>query len=440
MSIPFIRSTTAGFALFLILAVLSPAPVVGQGTDYGSVYSRFGLGERSLPFSPIAQAMGGGGFGLGGTSYANLANPAALSDLSLTRALAGFRLDMVESTDASGAISQQTAGSLSGFSFGVPLIEGRFGVAIAMTPYTRTGYRVQLDRTFVPGEGIHLSDKYTAFFEGNGGLDRISLGTGYRVHPNLSLGVRGDFTFGILEDVQRVQFVDPAYEEVRIARATRLRGFSAGFGAKAGTASVIRDGDYLSLGAFVDTPLHLTAERVVTVGDSFEPDTLGASISGSMDLPFSFGVGIAYQSGVHLAVVADALYEPWSRFESDLAISGMEPGGESGMKDRSRMSAGLEFYPAGRDLLAGLIKRTAYRIGAFVEKSYVTPDPDRIIRSYGLTAGLSLPTLFPGTRVDINVEAGNRGTSDDALVQDRYLRLGVNVNFADRWFVRRPLN
>lgn len=439
MSIPKKSSTSAGLAFLVALTLLAPA-ARAQGTDYGSVYSRFGLGERSLPFSSIAQAMGGGGFGLGGTSYANLTNPAALADLSLTRALAGFRLDMVESTDASGAISQQTAGSLSGFSFGVPLMENRWGLAVAMAPYTRTGYRVQLDRTFAPGEGIHQSDKYTAFFEGNGGLDRISLGTGYRVHPNLSLGIRGDFTFGILEDVQRARFVDPAYEEVRIARATRLRGFSAGFGARAGTASVFRDGDYLSLGAFVDTPLHLKAERVVTVGSSFEPDTLGTSISGSMDLPFAFGAGVAYQSGIHLALVADALYEPWSQFESDLAVSGIEPGGESGMKDRSRMSAGLEFYPAGRDLLAGLLKRTAYRIGAFVEKGYVTPDASRIIRSYGLTAGLSLPTLFPGTRVDINVEAGNRGTTDDALVQDRYLRLGVNVNFADRWFVRRPLN
>lgn len=428
----------AAIAVVLALPCLTLA-AAAQGTDQGSVYSRFGLGERSLPFSPIGAAMGGGGFGLGGTSYASLANPAALADLSLTRALVGFRLDLLESSDATGAVSQQTTGALTGFSFGFPLYEGRWGVAVALTPYTRSGYGVQFDRTFDAGQGILASDRYTAFFEGNGGLDRVSIGTGYRVHPNVSIGLRGDFTFGIIEDVQRALFVDPHYEEVRVATATRLRGLGAGFGIRAGTASVFRDGDYLSVGAFVDTPTRLDAERIVTSGSSFEPDTLGTSMEGTADLPVATGLGFAYQAGTRFALVADALYEPWSRFESSLAFPG-HSSAASGMKDRSRVSGGVEFYPAGRDLLASLLKRTAYRLGAFVEQGYVTPDPDQTIRTLGLTAGLSFPTLFPGTRVDINVEAGKRGTASGLLVEDRYLKFGVNVNFADRWFVRRPLN
>lgn len=428
----------AAVALAVALSCLAPS-AAAQGTDQGSVYSRFGLGERSLPFSPIGAAMGGGGFGLGGTSYASMANPAALADLSLTRALVGFRLDLLESTDASGAVSQQTTGALSGFSFGFPLLEGRWGIAVALTPYTRSGYGVQLQRTFDAGQGILQSDRYTAFFEGNGGLDRVSIGTGYRIHKNVSVGIRGDFTFGIIEDVQRALFVDPSYEEVRLASATRLRGLGAGLGFRAGTASVFRDGDYVSLGGFVDTPSRLDAERIVTSGSSFEPDTLGSSVDGTVDLPFATGLGLAYQAGSRLAVVVDAMYEPWSRFESSLAFPGYSAT-NSGMKDRTRFSGGVEFYPAGRDLLASLLKRTAYRLGAFVEQGYVTPDPDQTLRTIGLTAGLSFPTLFPGTRVDINVEAGKRGTASGLLVEDRYLKFGVNVNFADRWFVRRPLN
>jgi len=81
----------------------------------------------------------------------------------------------------------------------------------------------------------------------------------------------------------------------------------------------------------------------------------------------------------------------------------------------------------------------AYRAGIYTDASYVSPDPSERIRSVGVTAGLSIPTAIPGTTIDLNIDVGRRGTTSNGLVEDRYFRFGLNINFGERWFDRIPL-
>jgi hypothetical protein len=58
---------------------------------------------------------------------------------------------------------------------------------------------------------------------------------------------------------------------------------------------------------------------------------------------------------------------------------------------------------------------------------------------YAVTAGFSLPTSLSGTRIDLNLEAGTRGTTDGTLVRDNFYRVALHVNFGERWFQERRL-
>ncbi len=153
----------------------------------------------------------------------------------------------------------------------------------------------------------------------------------------------------------------------------------------------------------------------------------------------SIGLGVLYQPSAKLSANADIRYEPWSNFSSDLNFPGYVAGGPSYTDDRMRVSGGIEYFPAGRDLLASFLERTAYRLGAFTESGYISPAAGQRVNSYGITSGVSLPTLNAGTRIDINLDVGSRGTATGSLVRDRYFRIGINVNFAERWFARRQL-
>jgi hypothetical protein len=80
-----------------------------------------------------------------------------------------------------------------------------------------------------------------------------------------------------------------------------------------------------------------------------------------------------------------------------------------------------------------------YRLGGYYEQSYATPTPSRSIESYGVTAGLSFPTGAFGTRVDLTIDAGVRGTQQRSLVRDLFLTTTLTLNVGERWFQERKL-
>jgi hypothetical protein len=280
---------------------------------------------------------------------------------------------------------------------------------------------------------------FVTTFTGSGGLHEISAGLGYRLSPNFSLGTSVRFLFGIIEESQRTSFLKDGYAETNLTRSVRLSGISASAGALIDLPDLLQDDDVFSLGATVALPTHMSGDRIQTLGESLERDTLGTAIHGDATLPVSFGLGLAYRFDGRWTFVADGTYEPWSSFESDFSFPGYTPGASGSFHDRYRVSAGIELLPAGRDILEGYFMQTTYRLGFYYDQAYARPTPDVNINTVAITGGFGLPTMVAGTRLDLNWEVGKRGTTNDNLVRDRFFRIGLNVNFGERWFNRRRL-
>lgn len=431
--------------LLLVLGVAMP--VAAQHTGEGSVYSRFGLGSRLDYASSQLQAMGGGGVGLFNLNYLNLSNPAAWSDQVLTRASGTVVFQRLRATDASGNTASLGSGALHAVQFSFPLRARRIGVGLAFRPYTRANYLVRTDaRQIIP----ELSDTVQTRIDyaGEGGLQQLNAGLGLYLHPRLSVGVSADLIFGIIEHTQRTRFFDPelpgvipsGYMSTLFATSTRMTGVRATVGLLLRLPTGTQGSDGVAVGLTVSTPTVLRATRVYTLGESLDRDTLGTTRRGDVHLPLSVALGVSYQQDNRWTLVVDGRYEPWSRFRSDLDFAGYDPNGENLFKDRLRLSAGLEYLPAGTDYSAPYFHQIAYRLGIFWEQAYVAPRPDVSLRTLALTGGLSFPTLFPGTRLDINLEVGTRGTTAHDLVRDTYYRIGLSVNVGERWFLQRRFN
>jgi hypothetical protein len=420
------------------VALLTAAgPAAAQGAnDYGSVYSRFGLGERADFGSPGAAAMGGAGaVSLGGPLTYGLENPALMADLALTGFLAGVDARTVGSEDAAGLTARSSGGGLAALALVVPLAPERVGLSISFAPYTRVNYRViQEDSVAIPGQP---NEAYRLNFEGGGGLYRLRAGLGVRPAGRLRLGASADVYFGHVDYLQRTEFPDSGtLEEVQIGRATNLSGVSASFGAA--YRAPVGENRNVNLGVAVALPASLSGSRVRTLGSSLDLDTLAAPADGSARIPLSARAGAAL-SGPRWTLAAEGLYEPWSDFESDFDWGGYTPaGGVTGLNDRVRIGAGFQVIPGGGDRMAGFVARTAYRLGAFTETAVAGPGGESV-RTTALTGGLSLPTLFPGARFDLGIEAGLRGAAEGALVRDNYIRGTVTLTFGERWFIRRRI-
>ncbi|HEX8299284.1 MAG TPA: hypothetical protein VF594_09015 [Rubricoccaceae bacterium] len=417
---------------------LAGAPARAQGlNNYGSVYSRYGLGERTDFGSSQSEMVGGAQTALRSTLYNGLANPALWSDQQITTFSAAVGLQGIRSTDATtDGASRATAGDVAGIQLGIPILPTRLGLTLAYRPYSRVNYRAS-----IPGSLV-TEDDTTAFAlnqEGAGGLQRISGGLGLRLGQAVQIGASADVIFGTVEYVQRTTFEEGAFNEVRQSRSTRLSGISGTLGAAVTARSLAGDDDALTLGLAVTLPTRLTGTQTLTLGESLDRDTLAAETEGSATLPLLTRGGLSYRSGARWTAAIDALYEPWTSFESTLPVGGYnEPAGLNDLRDRVRVGGGVELLPAGRDRNAGLLARTAYRLGAYGERGLYAPDGSTV-QTYAITGGVSVPNRISGARIDLGFEVGTRGAAEGALVRDVFARGSLTLNFGERWFIRRRI-
>lgn len=430
-----------GIALLFAAALsLAPSEARAQTRGDGSTYSRFGLGDLRHFSSAQAQAMGGGGIALRSLNYTGFSNPALWSDQQLTRLSIGGRYRRLNAENEAGQNSILTEGDLQAVQFSFPLLAGELGVGLGFQPFSRVEYRVQNAPQPLPGD----TSSFSIRFEGEGGLQQISGGLGYRIGDALSIGARADVVFGILEDQRRTTFDDPSrFRSTTLVRRTRLAGVTGTAGALLSLSGVLTSDDALSIGATFTLPTRLSGERARTLGENLDRDTLSTEEDGNVDLPLRTAFGLAYKPDARWTIIADGEFAPWSSAQSDFALPGF-----NALRDRSRASAGVEFLPAGEDRNESYLQRTAYRLGAYYEQSYVdaatifsdgASAPDTGINTLAATGGLSLPTPAFGTRIDIGVEVGTRGTADDGLVRELFYGLSLSVNIGERWFQRRRL-
>jgi hypothetical protein len=452
-----LRRRPAGAALLLLVLFLGGVALTGTGVAHaqtrgdGSVYSSFGLGELRTFSSAQAQAMGGGGLALRSLNYSGFANPALLSDQELTRLNLGARYRQVDARNGTGQTSRLSNGALQAVQFSFPLYAEELGVGIGFRPYSRVEYRVQGDADFVTEPPIgggprQDSTRFQISYEGEGGLQEISGGLGYRIGDALAIGARVNVIFGILENQRRTFFSDPDFLPTTLAQRTRLAGVTGTAGALLSLSGVLREEDALSVGATFTLPTRLSGERTRTLGESLNRDTLslgnGDTVEeGGLTVPLSGALGISYKPSAYWTLVADGRYEPWSGAENDFdtALPSF-----SDLRDRARASAGVELLPAGENRNESFFERTAYRLGGYYEQTYIGAATLPAGAAGGVdvmaaTGGFSLPTPLYGTRIDVGFEVGTRGTTDDGLVRDLFYGISLNVNFGERWFQRRKL-
>ena len=438
MNMAFRNLIIRGVGLAGLLLLVVAAPAVAQDRSDGSIYSRFAVGERSDLSSSQIQALGGSSVALTNYSYVNLANPASWADQQLTRLSAGVRFQGVSIENAAGEESRLNSGNLNAFSFSFPLKAGKLGAVVAYTPYSRVAHRVQEVGVRVEDPTLISEGLYEISFQGSGGLQRAQLGLGYRPHRQLSVGGSVDFLFGILSESRVTTFNTAQFTDTRLSTRTRLSGATASLGVLGSIPQFLGGDGGISLGARVTLPVSLSGVRTQVLGQGAGQDTLGVAVRGSVDLPAEINIGLAYQLRGNWSIVLDARFEPWTNFSSELSLPGYAADGTTILKDRARYSMGVEWLRA-TSPLAPWGHRVAFRLGVYHDSGLIDPTQQTEFNAIGVTGGFSLPTLFPGTRIDLNLEAGRRGSTDFGLVQETYYRFYLNVNIAERWFERRKL-
>lgn len=293
----------------ILLATL-PELVLAQSSQFG--VRGLGLPGRNLA---TRAASSGGAFGL--FDPESSVNPASLGGiLNLTAVFTvnqGFRT--VENPAGSASTRDTRFPQLMVVG---PIRHGRGALGLSYSNYTSRDFTLVSSGTVdLRGVPVTVVDSLSS----RGGLSDLRLAGAYRVSDVWAFGAGFHVITGSNRLESRRAFGDPAY----VPGIQRAEISYAGVGVSAGL--VRQFGTRFSVASMVRWDGHLNVDR-------------DSARVGTIDLPYSFGLGFRWQPAQQLNLASHAIMRTWSAANSDL----LQRGGV-GAENTFEVAAGAEFTP-----------------------------------------------------------------------------------------------
>ncbi len=463
-----------------------------------SPYSRYGIGD--LLFSGFAKNLGMGGIGQGLNQglYLNPINPASYSSLWLTTYDAGIQLSTVELATKQLSQNVNTA-ALGYFAFGFPVKTQKWGMGFGLLPYSNVGYSVEeyksenllipenhtfngsgglnqfyvtngfsLAKNFSAGLtasylfGVINQDRRVEFFDASYfntnisnasslGWFHFNLGLQYtfdslRIAPSDSIRsidaqIRIDKDSLKKIDVLLATLVDGADKSQMLSQRSSVdsaivanlsarklistrcskSNWDLNFGLTFAPATNLRGRQ--SVLAYNFRYVDPTNRDQVVIRDTVQ-NTSG--VKGDVHLPFSAGIGFTMKKGNRWLFGADFSLQQWSDFTYF--------GQSDSLVDSWKVSVGGQFTPNDRSVKA-YWKQIQYRAGVHYAKSFLNLNGVHL-EEMGASLGFGFPVRRAGTTAHIAAEFGKRGTLQNNLIEEKYLRLTIGFTLNDRWFIK----
>lgn len=443
----------------MLLALLAPARSAGQGQQgSGSPYSAYGLGEF-VGSTPMAQAaMGGLGAAVVDPVSTVPANPASYPSLLRTTFEMGLG---VRSSSLVSATAERNGRrtDLMGLSLGVPFGNGRWGMGIVVRPVSKVNYLLTETRA-IPG----ATGDATFTYAGDGGLSQALIGAGLVVSQKrdslanghrLSVGANLGYLFGRIESLRSATFPSgQGLYATHISSTLIVRDPTVDVGLQYQGDLRKRKrredkGWYYLTGVAAELPMELRARRT-EVANTYGFTSGGVEVpldtafftegrSGRIGLPLGLSAGFTVFNE-HWTIGVEYRQRDWATLS--VSDAGYRPAGQ--LANNTTFIVGAS-YRASTEAIGDIWKRVVYRAGLRLSDDYLKVG-DTQLQDRGVSLGISLPLMSATTRSRLNIggEFGERGTTDNGLIRERYATLLVGVTITpdlrEGWFKKRRID
>ena len=415
---------------FLLYAILlGSAPVLAQNTSGGSPYSKYGIGDlRGTDFA-LTRSMGGANLGLQNVTQINLGNPASLAALKITSLEIGAEGRGLKLQTNNQSLTKNYQ-NLSYIALGFP-VGKHFGTSFGLMPYSRVDYNIVNAIRNVP---IARNEIY----KGTGGANKYFLALGAKINKNFYVGATANYLDGSIREEIFIVFPDTgAYYNQRTTKATEPNGllFSGGLQYKA----KLKENSHLTIGATyqhqqnVNTLFIRTTDRfrLGREGQYIIKDTiLSQNTKTKTVVPSTFGIGVCYEPNAKLLLSADYSRQNWQNAKIIASTDSLTT--------RQTIALGMQYTPSKTALRGQYFKVVSYRLGGYYTQSQVVVN-NLQIREFGVSAGMGLPITdrVAFSQCNLTIDAGQRGTLQNSLILERFVRLTVGFTLSDKWFIKR---
>jgi hypothetical protein len=396
-----------------------------------STYSALGIGEFN--YSGLTQNQGMGGLGISyGTGWnVNVVNPALTTYNTIFNFQAALNYKSIKANNGSET-SDVDGGGLSYVAMSLPWKSGKVTMGMGLNQITSVNYRLQIESQV---ENAEL--RANNFIQGDGGISEAYLNMGVRVAKNFSLGLHGSYIFGSTIRNNVLTLLNDNDNQVGNTTQYYERLTVSDIGFKAGAHYLVKlsDKHNLHIGAIYQNLGEVNGKafaKLAALGQASDPDSDGDLIAndekGSIYIPNRVGFGFTYEKMNKFALGLEGQYQDFNKFRSFF--------GESlSLREAFKLGLGFQIVP---DYLAldSYLKRTAYRFGVeYQQTPYYLNQTN--INDIGINFGASFP-VNQLSLVNFAMKVGQRGTTDNGLIQERYVNFTFGFSLNDNsWFYKR---
>lgn len=401
----------------------------------GSVYSKIGIGYPLATSNSAAQSMGLLGVSFNDTFVGTIANPAHWGNTVYGLGVGEIGVDSYSATGPAGSVTNSNF-SIGQFQLQLPIIRGELGISGSFTPVTEAKFRTFEQETIDIGDNFQDEIiNYNLENRGSGGLNRAELGLGWRINSNISVGYATSLYFLSMDDSYVARFPESPYRNANFTIETSGHSFGHRLGTFIRLPNILREDDQLGIGATVNLPVELNAERkqtgIVDNGAVRLTNDL-QNVEGPIKLPMKVSGGVSYSPSNLLMVGLEGLYEGWSGYENDF-----KPSEEQMFADQYKMGLGVQYFP----YLTGSSKFLSsfkYRAGASYDTGHLSINGQRI-NTLKFALGIGIRSPRSNSSIDLSFEYGIRGTQSSNLVQENIWGVRLTLNLAEIMFFRPKL-
>lgn len=409
--------------------VFGTAAVAQQGT--ASPYSFYGVGDQNSNITNEYKAMGGTSV-YSDSIHLNLKNPATLGSLQKTTFSLGATSKFYDfkSDHTSDNVKRQT---LDYVALGFPLINEKLGVMFGLLPYSNVGYKMT---------GLHTNAEgriTTNSYEGDGGVNKVFLALGYKVMPNLQVGIDAGYNFGHTDN-DTYTWIKDRGDGIALATQTLeqrridYKGFSLNLAAQ--YAGKFKDYDWQANITYspeiqwtTDNVTKLQTYDVYNPGRILDQMTM-TDASKKMKNPQVLSLGTGIGKNMKWFVGGQFTYTENSKLSSSWNTSSI-----ASFENSRRYSVGGFYIPKYYSYVS-YFDRITYRAGLRYENTGLVLN-NKSINDYALSAGFGFPIGRNGTNLNVGFEYGQRGTKSNDLIKENYFNMSVGFSLNDIWFKRR---
>lgn len=416
--------------LSFLLFSSSLAFAQGQGR---SPYSTIGIGELTGETNAVQDMMGGAGVSFSNTFYVNTLNPALLGKDRVVNGMKYVAFAVggngnFRNQEQNGMLGQDFAMNLSNLTMAFPVVRN-WSIGVNFKPHSTVDYENVIRKNFNGSSAISAYN-----FSDNGGLSKVGLTNSVQVAKGLYLGVEGQYYFGnIVRDTTSLFVSSTSYD--KYSGRTSLSGLSL----KGGVAYQHRlnrswranIGGTYQLGSDLSGEQINLYQAMVNGSNGMapvdSPDTLSVR-NYKTSLPSSYRVGLSLEKTYNWLFAAEYAFTDWEGIKRPF-----DQRAANVLRNSQQVSLGVEWIPNVNS--SAYFDQIFYRAGF---KSVNTPYyiSGIQIKDNSFSFGMSMPLGKGGSYFDWAVAMGNRGTLENNLVKERYVKVSVSFSLMRDWFHR----